>query len=134
MPSSARGFTLIEVMVALMVVAIALPALLVSLYQQIDGTAYLRDKSLATMVAANKLEEVRILASRTGTLFEGKDSGVTEMVERDWYWWLASEETPMENFRRIEVIVADREDKRDTPLFSLVGFLAEEPEDAGDAQ
>ena len=39
-------------MVALAVVAVALPALLMSLYQQVDGTAYLRDRSLASMVAA----------------------------------------------------------------------------------
>ena len=60
----ARGFTLIEVMVALAVVAIALPALLISLYQQVDSTAYLRDKSIAHMVAANKLVELRVLAQR----------------------------------------------------------------------
>jgi general secretion pathway protein I len=52
-----RGFTLVEVMVALAVVAIALPALLVALSQHVDGTGYLRDKSLAQMVAANKLAE-----------------------------------------------------------------------------
>ena len=55
------GFTLVEVMVALAVVAVALPALMVALYQQIDGTAYLQDKSLAHMVATNKLTEIRIL-------------------------------------------------------------------------
>ena len=55
-----RGFTLVEVMVALAVVAIALPALMISLYQQVDSTGYLRDKSLAHMVAANKLSELRI--------------------------------------------------------------------------
>lgn len=41
------GFTLIEVMVALTVVAVTLPALLFLLSQQIDGTAYLRDRSVA---------------------------------------------------------------------------------------
>ena len=53
--SQARGFTLVEVMVAMAIVAVALPALLFSLYQQLDGTEYLRDRTLASLVAANKL-------------------------------------------------------------------------------
>ena len=81
-----RGFTLIEVMVALAVVAIALPALLISLYQQVDSTAYLRDKSIAHMVAANKLVELRVLSRATESLVKGKDSGSEQMAERDWYW------------------------------------------------
>ncbi|MFT5335623.1 MAG: general secretion pathway protein I, partial [Halioglobus sp.] len=64
-PTDSKGFTLIEVMVALAVVAVALPALMLTLNQQIDGTAYIRDKSLANIVAANKLEEIRLIAKAT---------------------------------------------------------------------
>ncbi|MEH6570816.1 MAG: type II secretion system minor pseudopilin GspI [Halioglobus sp.] len=119
------GFTLVEVMVALAVVAIALPALMVALNQQIDGTAYLRDKSLAHIVAANKLTEIRILAEATRRLPVGKDSGVQEMAGRDWHWWQASEEMPdAPLFHRIEIKVAQNEDEVDEPLIVLAIFLS----------
>jgi general secretion pathway protein I len=119
-----RGFTLIEVMVALIIAAFLLPALLMGFNQQADGIAYLRDKSVAQWVASNKLTETRIEVDRTGALFEGKREGNTRMLERDWYWWLEREATEVEDFYRVEVRVADSEAGRDTPLFTLVGFIA----------
>ena len=118
-----RGFTLVEVMVALMVIAIALPALLKALYQQVDGTAYLRDKSIAQWVATNKLTENRIQLARNDALFRGERNGVEQMADRDWYWWTTSEPTEVEDFYRLEIVVADAEDGRDQPLFTLVGYL-----------
>jgi general secretion pathway protein I len=117
-----RGFTLIEVMVALMVIAIALPALLGALYRQVDGSAYLREKSIAQWVASNKLTENRIQLARSGRLFNGTRSGVSSMAQRDWYWWLESTKTEVEDFYRLEVRVAASEDEESTPLFTLVGF------------
>lgn len=118
-----RGFTLVEVMVALMVIAIALPALLKALYQQVDGTAYLRDKSIAQWVANNKLAENRIQLARNDVLFRGERNGVDEMAGRDWYWWTISEPTEVEDFYRLEIVVADAEERRENPLFTLVGYL-----------
>jgi general secretion pathway protein I len=112
-------------MVALAVVAIALPALMVALNQQIDGTGYLRDKSMAHMVAANKLTEIRILAEATRRLPVGKDSGVQEMAGRDWYWWQESKEMPdAPLFHRIEIKVAQNEGQVDEPLIVLAIFLS----------
>lgn len=133
-----NGFTLVEVMVALAVVAIALPALLVALYQQVDSTAYLRDKSIAHMVAANKLVELRILSKARQNLFTGTDSGVAQMAERDWYWWLESQPTEVEQFSRVKIIVARTEELQEQPLYTLVAFLSAdlqvetEVEDAGE--
>jgi len=133
----AKGFTLVEVMVALAVVAIALPALLISLHQQVDSTAYLRDKSLANMVAANKLSEVRILSKASQNLLRGRDSGVTQMADRDWHWWLDSQPTEVDSFYRVEIKVAQEEGQQEQPLVTLVAFLsanlAAEPEVTGDA-
>jgi general secretion pathway protein I len=124
MKTKARGFTLVEVMVALMVIAIALPALLKALYQQVDGTAYMRDKSMAQWVASNKMAETRIRLSRDDVLRRGERSGIETLGGRDWYWWTRTEATEVEDFYRIQIDVADAEDSEDSPLFSLVGFLA----------
>jgi general secretion pathway protein I len=118
-----RGFTLIEVMVALMVIAIALPALLGAVYRQTDGSAHLRDKSIAQWVASNKLTETRIQQSRRGEIFQGSRSGVSSMGDRDWYWWLESTATEVEDFYRVEVRVAAAEDLQEQPLYTLVGFM-----------
>jgi len=63
--SRANGFTLIEVMVAMAVVAVALPALLFALIQQVDGTGYLRERTLASWVAANKLSELQLIVANS---------------------------------------------------------------------
>lgn len=121
--ASSRGFTLVEVMVALAIVALALPALLFALQQQLDATGYLRDKSMAHAVAANKLSEVRILSLATGALPEDRESGVVTMAEREWYWWLRSELTEVPLFYRLEIAVALDEEDEQSPLYSLVAFL-----------
>jgi general secretion pathway protein I len=120
----AAGFTLVEVMVALAVVAIALPALVFALQQQIDGTVYLRDKSLAHMVAINKLTEVRIMAKAREQLLKGKDSGTSELADRQWDWQLSSTETDLPNFYRVEIKVSAPETDDGTSLYTLVGFLS----------
>lgn len=118
-----RGFTLVEVMVALAIVALALPALMFALQQQVDATGYLRDKSMAHAVATNKLSEVRILALARGDLLKGRESGVVSMADREWYWWMESEVTEVPLFYRLEIDVALQEGDADTPLYTLVAFL-----------
>ncbi len=118
-----RGFTLVEVLVALAVVALALPALLFALNQQVDGTAYLRDKSLAGMVAANRLTEIRLVSRAQQELVRGEQNGVRELAGREWYWWLDSQPTDVDQFFRVEIAVADKETARDAPLATLVAYM-----------
>ncbi len=119
-----RGFTLVEVMVALAVVSVALPALMFSLHQQIDGTGYLRDKSIAHLVAANKLTEVRLLARARGQLLKGKDSGSTEMAGREWSWQLNSTETILPKFYRVEIKIQAPDSDDKNSIYTLVAFMA----------
>lgn len=122
-----RGFTLVEVMVALVVVALALPALLFTLQQQIDGTAYLRDKAVAQLVAVNRLTELRVLRDGSGSLVVGEDSGVAPMAGRDWFWQVRTVATELPRFFRVEVTVSDVEQSEETPLVTLQGFLRDAP-------
>ena len=120
----ARGFTLVEVMVALAIVAVALPAVLMSLYQQVDDTAYLRDKTLAHMVAENRLAEIRLVIGATRNLAVGKDSGLASMADRDWYWWVETKATEVANFFRVEITVSLEEEQREQPLYALTAFMS----------
>ena len=53
----ARGFTLVEVLVALAVLAIALAAVMRAMAQAVDTTVSLREHSVALWVAQNRLME-----------------------------------------------------------------------------
>ena len=125
-PRALLGFTLVEVMVALAVVAVALPALLVTLSQQLDGLRYLEDRTHAQWVAANRLAELRLVVSAKGSLQTGRVSGSEEMAGRSWYWWSEGVETAVPGFFRYEIVVSDREDGEASPIHTLDGYLAQE--------
>jgi general secretion pathway protein I len=120
----APGFTLVEVMVALAVVAVALPALLFTLYQQIDGIGYIRDRSLAQMVAANKMTEYRLISRARSSLLVGADSGVAELADREWYWRVTTEATEVPEFYRVEVLVGLDEALDERQLSRLTAFMS----------
>lgn len=122
-PRRASGFTLVEVLVALIVVAVALPALLSQVMAQVDGTAVLRDKTIAHWVAQNRWTQLRLQRRLTGQLLQGSDTGSTEMVDREWYWHIATEPTAADGLRRITIRVGLEEDVEANGLVMLSGFL-----------
>jgi general secretion pathway protein I len=122
-PIHYRAFTLVEVMVALAVVSVAVPALLLTLSQQLDGTRYLQDRIQAQWVAANRLAELRLVAAAKGTLQTGLITGSEDMAGRVWYWWSEGEATQVPDFFRYEVTVSDSEDGLSAPLYVLDGYL-----------
>ena len=131
-PRAFFGCTLIEVMVALAVVAVALPALLVTLSQQLDGLRYLEDRTHAQWVAANRLAELRLVVHAKGSLQTGRISGTEELAGRSWYWWSEGAKTEVPGFFRYEIVVSDEEDGEVSPIHTLDGYLAQEQ--SNDAQ
>jgi general secretion pathway protein I len=129
--SRANGFTLVEVMVALAIVAVALPALMFSMHQQIDGTAYLRDKSFARMVASNRLNEIRLISLARQQLEKGTDTGSSELAGREWLWRVTTTETVVPNFYRIQIDVSEPDAEDGEVLFTLIGSLSGDLENMG---
>jgi general secretion pathway protein I len=121
-PLGHRGFTLVEVMVALAIVAIAVPALLLALFQQLDGTEHLRDRSIASWVATDRLSELRLVVAKQGARPEGELLGETRLAERDWYWWIDQQATEIPGFIRVDVKVSI-EAERTQPLHVLTAFV-----------
>jgi general secretion pathway protein I len=119
-------------MVAIVIVALALPALLFTLSQHIDGTAHLRDRSLARLVASNRMAEVRLALRASRARFTGSRSGEETLAGRDWFWRLDSEATELPGFSRITVEVRDREEPEIQPLYTLTALLAVAEEEGGD--
>lgn len=117
-PAHARGFTLLEVMVALAILAITLAALTKASTENSANTAYLRDMTFAHWVAMNKAAELEITPSWPAQ----HSKGISRLAQRDWHWTLSTENTEDTNIRRYTLEV--RYDSSDeNPVTSLTGFL-----------
>lgn len=112
-----RGFTLIEVLIALAVVALAMLGLTRVATMQVRDFDALRERTLAGWVAANVLEETRIAVSLPAT---GRSNGRVEFASRAWRWTRDVSATPDPQLRRIDVQVFT-EDTHE-PVASLAGF------------
>lgn len=116
---NARGFTLIEVMVALAIIGVTMGAFLKAAGQNASNTGYLRDKTLAHWVAMNKMTEYHVLEQWPNV---SRSNGVVTMAQRDWKWTVKITQTPDKDMRRIDIDVATNADP-DQALSSLSGFI-----------
>jgi general secretion pathway protein I len=115
-----RGFTLVEVLVALMVVAIGLAALMVAVSGTARSSAYLRDKTLAQWIALNRLTEVRLNMTKFG---QNTDKGELVFAGRTWHYDTRYFDTSIATMKRVVVRVYEGNDKaKGNPLAEATGF------------
>lgn len=112
------GFTLLEVLVALAIVAIALGALVAASGSQARNSVYLRDKALAHWVAMNRVAELQI---QNTVVAVGRDSGQANMAQRKWTWRTDISATEDPNVHRVEIEVSDASEG--DVLARLTGFV-----------
>jgi len=96
------GFTLIEVLIALMIVSIAVTAIMKTTMQAIHTTAYLEDKTMATWVAQRAINHIVlglwVLPESPATLKKTET-----MLGKDWHIVLSRHATQGANQFTVEV-------------------------------
>jgi general secretion pathway protein I len=81
---AARGFTLIEVLVALVIVAFGMGALLAALSAAAANVGALRDKTLAQWIALNQITDTRL--NLQGPVSGTKQGDLKNFGNGDWHW------------------------------------------------
>lgn len=113
-----HGFTLLEVLVALAILAISMGAVIKAAGQGASNIGQLRDQTLASWVAMNEINA--ILLNRDWPE-PGSSRGTAEMANREWHWRLQIGNTSDEDLRRLDIEVRTSRDAA-VPLTRLTGF------------
>ena len=108
--SPESGFTLIEVLVALAIVAIGMAAVLGSLTSSASTVVYMRDKTLANWVALNHIAEQRLQPQMPQL---GNTDGDVDFAGQKWHWRQETVATAVQGMVRMDVHVRPADVKAD---------------------
>src|SRR5262249_60064395 len=99
-----RGFTLVEVLVALAILAVALAAGFRSVAQTAESSTALKARTLALWVAQNRLAAAQLEVPAPAI---GERDGTESQAAASFVWHENVVGTPNPAFRRVEITVAD---------------------------
>jgi general secretion pathway protein I len=115
-----RGFTLVEVMVALAIIALSLTAVAAKMARMIDTSNSMQERTYASWIAQNKITEMRlanVIPKVTTT------SGDIEYASRAWRWRADVSETGIDNLFRVDVEVTNADSN--AVIRKVTGFIGE---------
>ncbi len=102
---SQRGFTLLEVMIALAIISVALVTLLSLGTSSIRVHGRLQHTTQATLLAQQKMAEVEVGAEQ-GTLQPNDDEDFFATPFADYRWHIAYTDTPLATVKMVTVTVS----------------------------
>ena len=100
--ASSRGMTLLEVMIALFVFALAGTAVMKAASSHLNSISQIEDITFATWVASNRLNQLKLDDTWPP---KNDQKGSMEMAERTWYWQQKVEKTNDDTLRQVEITV-----------------------------
>jgi general secretion pathway protein I len=104
---SLRGFTLIEVMVALAIFVALAIALNSVMGANVQGTTRMEEKTLAAWVASNKLVELQVYQRWPGN---GRQDDESEFAGRRWFVQVEVSNGPFDDTRRVDIAVGPQQE------------------------
>lgn len=120
-----RGFTLIEVLVALVVLSLSMVAVIQLTSNHIRTMSELEKRVIASWVASNHLSEVRFTSKSEG-LREGNDSERIKMGGRNWRSRVRISETEVEKVFLVKVEVTEQVE-RDSKVYASMTTAMTDP-------
>lgn len=118
LPSRQDAFTLIEVMVALAILALSLTAMAVTMSGALNNATTLRERTYASWIAQNKIVEMRLSDAQPRV---GETSGEVDYANSEWFWSAIVAETGIENLWRVDVSVSWPDS--DESIRTVTGFV-----------
>ena len=127
MKYNTKGFTLLEVLVALAVASIGLAGVIKVAGGNVYNAQHLQNKTIAQWVALNRITQIRVTKQFPAI---GHANGDAEMADRTWYWRQETTAAPIplpeiqRTLRQVEINVYLDEDGKTGSLATVTTFIA----------
>ncbi len=102
-----QGFTLIEVLLALSVIAIALTALLKATAENVALTQRIKEKSISHWVATQGVTAIQL--GLVSLNLNQEITEVTTMLGQRWYWRAKLSTTPIQTMQQMTITVSEQQ-------------------------
>lgn len=119
---SQRGFTLIEIIIALVVISVALGAVIATTGNSVNHGAHIKDKTIALWVAQNVIADVNIKNNWLSTGVKNQDM---MMAGRQWFIKNNVIQTPDKNIRKMDVSIFT-DQKSENKIITLTAYIVKE--------